>query len=259
MPRFSTFFGVSFRVDSCFEVDFLDIPPFKNGRAASLGKLWIITKKIFSVSLVFNAFLTIACTVGIFGGFYGYYHQWQPFAPYLISGNLLWVVIAAAVINIFPSAGLGRSLHTGRILFHHYFYGFMVLFFSALYVTFFTSASLLTLFFVNDTSVQINLGRFFLLGGLTLVLDDLPDVNSRLDSGLNWLKFKVGQAGRFVSAVQLVMGVVSFYIFVAVTVSVYNTPQYVTVANFLVIGSYFITSITSFIFVRRKVWQKIAR
>ena len=84
-------------------------------------------------------------------------------------------------------------------------------------------------------------------------------MNSRLDSGLNWLKFKVGQAGRFVSAVQLVMGVVSFYIFVAVTVSVYNTPQYVTVANFLVIGSYFITSITSFIFVRRKVWQKIAR
>jgi hypothetical protein len=223
-----------------------------------LGKLWIITKKIFSVSLVFNALLTIACIVGIFGGFYGYYHQWQPFAPYLISGNLLWVVIVAAGINIFPSASLGRSLHTGRFLFHHYFYGFMVLFFSALYITFFTSVSLLNIFFVNDTSVQINLGRFFLLGGLTLVLDDLPDVHSRLDSGLNWLKCKVGQAGRFVSAIQLAVGVVSSYVFVAVTVSVYNTPEYVTVANFLVIGNFFITSVTSFIFVKRKVWQKIA-
>jgi len=223
-----------------------------------LGKLWVITKKIFSVSLVFNVLLTIGCTVGIFGGFYGYYHNWHPFVPYLINGNLLWVVIAAAVINIFPSAGLGRSLHTGRFLFHHYFYGFMVLFFSAVYVTFFTPVSLLNIFLVNNTSVQVNLGRFFILGGWTLVLDDLPDVHTKLDSGLNWLKCKVGQAGRFVSAVQLAAGAVSFYVFAAITISVYNTPEYVTVANFLVIGSFFITSITSFVFVRRQVWQKIA-
>jgi hypothetical protein len=223
-----------------------------------MRRLWIIVKKIFSVSLVFNALLTIGCTVGIFGGFYGYYHDWHPFAPYLISGNLLWVAIAAAVINIFPSAGLGRSLHTGRFLFHHYFYGFMVLFFSAVYVIFFTPVSLLTIFLVNNTSVAVNVGRFFILGGWTLVLDDLPDVHSRLDSGLNWLKCKVGQGGRFVSAVQLAVGVVSLYVFAAVTLSVYTTPDYVTVANLLLIGTLFITSITSFIFVKRQVWQKIA-
>jgi hypothetical protein len=223
-----------------------------------MRRLWIIVKKIFSVSLVFNALLTIGCTVGIFGGFYGYYHNWHPFAPYLISGNLLWVAIAAAVINIFPSAGLGRSLHTGRFLFHHYFYGFMVLFFSAVYVIFFTPVSLLTIFLVNNTSVAVNVGRFFILGGWTLVLDDLPDVHSRLDSGLNWLKCKVGQGGRFVSAVQLAVGVVSLYVFAAVTLSVYTTPDYVTVANLLLIGTLFITSITSFIFVKRQVWQKIA-
>jgi hypothetical protein len=223
-----------------------------------MRRLWIIVKKIFSVSLVFNALLTIGCTVGILGGFYWYYHDWHPFAPYLLSGNLLWVAIAAAVINIFPSAGLGRSLQTGRFLFHHYFYGFMVLFFSAVYVIFFTPVSLLNIFLVNNTSVSVNAGRFFLLGGWTLVLDDLPDVHSRLDSGLNWLKCKVGQGGRFVSAVQLAVGAVSIYVFAAVTLSVYTTPGYVTVANLLLIGTLFITSITSFIFVKRQVWQKLA-
>jgi hypothetical protein len=217
----------------------------------------VIFKKIFSVSLVFNALLTIGCVSGIIAGLYWYYHDWHPFSPYLISGNLFWVAIAAAIINIFPSAGLGRSLHTGRFLFHHYFYGFMVLVCAIVYIVFFTPISLLTIFLVNDTSIQVNVGRFFILGGLTLVLDDLPDVHIKLDSGLNWLKCKAGQSARFVSAAQLVSGAVSLYVFSSVTISVYTTPSYVTIANLLLIGTLFITSITSFIFVRRQVWQRL--
>jgi hypothetical protein len=223
-----------------------------------MRRCWVICKKIFSVSLVFNALLTIGCISGILAGFYLYYHDWHPFLPYLISGNLFWVAITAAIINIFPSAGLGRSLHTGRFLFHHYFYGFIVLVCAVVYIVFITPISLLTIFLVNDTSVQVNVGRFFILGGLTLVLDDLPDVHTKLDSGLNWLKYKVGKGARFVSAVQLVAGTVSLYVSASVTLSVYATPEYVTVANLLLIGTLFITSITSFIFVRRRVWQKIA-
>jgi hypothetical protein len=222
-----------------------------------MAKLWVITKKIFSVSLVFNALLTIGCTVGILGGFYWYYHDWHPFSPYLVSGNLLWVAIVAAVINIFPSAGLGRSLHTGRFLFHHYFYGILIIAFSTIYVAFFTQVNLLNLFLVNDTSVQVNIGRFFLLGGLTLLLDDLPDMSKRLESSLNWLKAKVGQGGQVMSVVHVVCGAVSFYLFAAITLSVYSNPQFVTIANIMLIGTLFITSITSFIFVRRSVWQKI--
>lgn len=148
-------------------------------------------------------------------------------------------------------------MHTGRLLFHHYFYGFMVLVCAVIYIVFFTPISLLTIFLVNDTSVQVNVGRFFILGGLTLVLDDLPDVHTKLDLGLNWLKNKVGQGARFVSVFQLMAGIVSLYVFAAVTLSVYNTPAYVTVANLLLIGTLFITSITSFIFVRRQVWQRL--
>jgi hypothetical protein len=222
-----------------------------------LGQLWVLVKKIFSVSLVFNALLTIGCIAGIFGGFYGYYPDWHPFGPYLISGNLFWATIAAAVINIFPSAGLGRSLHTGRFLFHHYFYGILVLVFSAIYVSFFTPVNLLNIFLVNDTSVQVNVGRFFLLGGLTLLLDDLPDVSARMESSLNWLKVKAGQGARIMSAVQIVCGAGSFYIFTAVVLSVYSNTQFVTFANLMLIGTLFITSVTSFIFIKRSVWQKI--
>ena len=170
---------------------------------------------------------------------------------------MFWVAIAAAVINIFPSAGLGRSLHTGRFLFHHYFYGILVLVFSAIYVSFFTAVNLLNIFLVNDTSVQVNVGRFFLLGGLTLLLDDLPDVSARMESSLNWLKAKAGHGARIMSAVQIVCGAVSFYIFTAVVLSVYSNTQFVTFANLMLIGTLFITSVTSFIFIKRSVWQKI--
>ena len=103
-----------------------------------MGRFVVLVKKIFSISLVFNALLTIACVLSILGGFYFFYPNWQPFYPYLINGNLLWIAIAAAVFNIFPSALLGRSLKTGRFLFHHYFYGLIVLALAVVYVVVFT-------------------------------------------------------------------------------------------------------------------------
>jgi hypothetical protein len=222
-----------------------------------MGRCWVICKKTFSVTLVFNALLSIGCAMGILSGFYWRYNNWQPFAPYLVSASLFWVLIFAAVINIFPSAGLGRSLHTGRLFFHHYFYGFLVLLFSAAYVIFFTPVSLFNIFFVNDTSVAVNVGRCFLLGGGALVLDDLPDVHGRVDSMLNWLKAKAGQGGKIISAVQLVTGAVSFYLFVAIALAMNQDAAYITIANLVVLVSVLITSITSLIFVKRKVWLKI--
>jgi hypothetical protein len=218
---------------------------------------WVICKKIFSVSLLFNALLTIACAISILASFYWIFPNWQPYSPYLISGNIFWFAIAGAAINIFPSAKLGRHLHTGRFLFHHYLYGTLVLFASAVYVIVFTPVSLFSIFLVNNTSVAVNLGRFFILGGGALLLDDLPDVHVRVESALNWLKYKVGQAGKIVSALQLIMGSVSLYLFVAVFLAMYQNPQDITVANLLLVGTVLVTGVTSFIFVKRRVWLKI--
>ncbi len=222
-----------------------------------MGRVWILGKKIFSISLVFNALLTIACIIGILAGFYWYYPGWQPFAPYLPNGNLFWLVIAAAIINLYPSAMIGRKLHTGRFLFHHYFYGFLVLLCASVYVVFFTPTSLLTIFLVNNTSMEINVGRFFLLGGSTLLLDDLPDVSKRIERRLNWVKTKALGIPHLLIAAQVVTGVFSFYLFTALLFGMINVPDWMTIANLLLLCSVFITAVTSFVFVKRCFWRSV--
>ncbi len=222
-----------------------------------MGRAWILCKKMFSLTLVFNALLTIACATGILAGFYWYYSGWKPFSPYLIDGSIFWVVIAAAAINVFPSALLGRKLHTGRFLFHHYFYGFLVIVFAAVYVIVFTSAPLTTIFFVNNTNAEVNVGRFFLLGGLTLLLDDLPDVSKRIESSLNWMKAGAHRAKKAIVAAQLVTGAVSFYLLAAVCAAMIQVPEYVTAANVILIFTVLITGVTSFIFVKKRVWHNL--
>ena len=218
---------------------------------------WVICKKIFSVSLLFNTLLTIACAIGILANFYWIFHNWQPFAPFLISGNIFWIAILAAAINIFPSASLGRDLHTGRLLFHHYFYGFLILFCSAFYIILFTPVSLFSIFMVNNTSVPVNAGRFLILGGLTLVLDDLPDVHIRIESALNWLKAKAHQGRKFILTAQLVTGAISLYMFIAICLSISQNPEWITVANSILVSTLLITCITSFASVKRKVWLNL--
>jgi hypothetical protein len=220
-----------------------------------MDRFRIICKKLFSVSLVFNALLTITYCIGILSGIYTYYNGWQPFSPYLFSGIFFWVSIAAAVINIYPSAMLGRKLHTGRFLFHHYFYGFIVLACTIGYIVLVIPQYFFNLFLINDASVSVNIGRFFLLGGITLVLDDLPDVSERIESHLNLLKAKAYQGGKIIAYVHLICGAVSLYIFTAVTVAIIYVPEWRTLANLILLGSMLITAITSFIFVKRGIWD----
>ncbi len=220
-----------------------------------MGRAWILCKKLFSLTLVFNALLTIACVSGIIAGFVWFFPDWKPFYPYLVDGNLFWVAIAAAALNVFPSALVGRHLKTGRFLFHHYFYGFLVLAVAAVYVVAFTSVPIYTIFLVNNTSVAVNAGRFFLLGGFTLVLDDLPDVSKRIESALNWLKAKAFRNQRVLVAAQLLSGAFTLYIAVAVFLAVLMVPEWVTVANFILFFTLLITGGTSFVFAKRRVWR----
>jgi len=219
--------------------------------------IFVYVKKFFSLSLILNSFITLATVAGILYGFYDAWPNWKPFSPYLVTGNLFLVVAAAAFINIFPSASIGRCLHTGRLWFHHYVYGFFVLLSSVIYVVTFTSVSLIMLFFIYSSSVAVNAGRFFVLTGLTLFLDDLPDVSKQVESILNKIKsgfYKIRQA---IHALQLVTGLVSFYVFLAVSLSIIHKLAF-TFSNFITMSTFLITSITSFACVKRKAWLKIA-
>jgi hypothetical protein len=217
----------------------------------------IIAKKTFSLAIIFNALMTLACVAGILTGFYMAMPYWQPYAPYLLSGNLFWFAIAAALINIFPGASTGRTLHTGRFLFHHYFYGLLILLFSSIFVLTLTNVSPLNIFLVENNGVAVNGGRVLLLGGLTLLIDDLPDVSKTVKNILDQVKKKAYQARKILHVSQIVTGFGSFYCGVSIILSTLQNPAKALPNSFL-IGTLLLTGITSFACAKRKIWLNIA-
>jgi hypothetical protein len=125
----------------------------------------VIAKKIFSLSLILNSLITLAAIVQIMFNFYPSFPYWQPYAPYLVNGSVFFLVIIAALLNIYPSASIGRTLNIGRFLFHHYVYGFFVLITSVIFVVFFTSVPLFSLFLVYNETIIANAGKFLVLAG----------------------------------------------------------------------------------------------
>jgi len=218
---------------------------------AILGR--VLLKKTFSLALIFNSLITLGCVSGILYGFYVSYPNWRPFEPYLIDGNLFWITVDAAVINIFPSAAIGRVLHTGRFLFHHYVYGFLVIILASAYIIFFTPAPLLKVFLVDTSNVSVNAGRFLLLIGITLLLDDLPDVSKRLESSLNWVKTKTCKIRKLVHVLQIVTGLVCIYCSSAVLIHTLTEPARALQNSFLIV-SLFITGVIALAHGKRKAW-----
>jgi hypothetical protein len=216
----------------------------------------VIAKKIFSLSLILNSLITLAAIVQIMFNFYPSFPYWQPYAPYLVNGSVFFLVIIAALLNIYPSASIGRILHTGRFLFHHYVYGFFVLLTSVIFVVFFTSVPLFSLFLIYNETVIVNAGKFLVLAGFTLVLDDLPDVTERIDSGLNILKSKAYHIRKALFVLQLITGLVSFYVFIGVSLWTTQHSE-LALAAYFTSGTFLITSLTSIFCVIRKAWLKV--
>jgi len=219
-----------------------------------LGKT--LLKKIFSLALIFNALISIATVAGIIVGYYRAYPHWQPYAPFLLSGSLFWFALVAAAINIFHSAAIGRVLHISRFLFHHYVYGIFVIVITSVYVVFFTPVSLLGIFFVENSSVAVNVGRAFLLGGMVLLLDDLPDVSRYIETSLNWLKIKACRIKMALHVSQFITGVFAIYCSLAILLSTVQDSAR-ALPNSFVIVSLFITGITSFVLVKRRAWLNL--
>lgn len=217
-------------------------------------KVWM--KKVFSLALMLNAFVTLAAIIGLTYGFYLAWPRWKPFEPFLISGNVFLLVIAAGLINIFPSACIGRKLHTGRFLFHHYVYGAAVLVTSSFCVLAFSSLSLVGFFLLNTSNMAINAGRFFVLAGVTLLLDDLPDVSKGIETSLNKIKTGFYKIRKAIHVLQFLTGVATLYVFVSILLTEIKNWN-LGLNNAFTMGTLLVTSITSFMFVKRKAWLNI--
>jgi hypothetical protein len=221
-----------------------------------MGSVSVILKKIFVLAVMINALFTVTCLTELLTGFYRALPWWRPFWPYLVNGNLFWLIIIAAILNIYPIASWGRNLHTGRFLFHHYVYGFAVLLLACIFVVAFTSVSLVDLFLINTNDLAVNAGRFFVLGGLVLFLDDLPDVSKRVEFSLSKLKQKAYRGRRIIFFLQLFSGLASFGICFAMVFWGSQHPASVPNNLFLIITC-LLTSFTSLVLLRRKDWLKI--
>ncbi len=222
-----------------------------------MGQVWVILKKTFSMALIFNALISVTAVAGMLYGFYTSDPPWHPFAPFLFDGNLFWLALAAGVLCIFPAAATGRSLHTGRFLFHHYVYGFIVVVITAVLVTVFTPYSAISMFFVDSNDVGVNAARTFFLAGLALFLDDMPDVSLHTERGLNWLKTKCCYIKRTLHYATLVTGIFAIYTALAMTAYTITDNYYRWLPNSFGIGTLIITGIMCIGFFVRKDWLKI--
>jgi hypothetical protein len=224
----------------------------------SAASVKTIFKKTFSIALIFNSLISIACVAGIIYGYYQAYPYWKPYEPFLINGNIFWLAILAGLINIFPGAAIGRALHTGRFLFHHYVYGFFVLASTTALVGVYTGLNVISIFFIDSNTVVVNAGRCFFLAGLALFLDDLPDVNRHVERGLNWIKRGAYQIRKTLHIVQFITGIFAFYCALSILLStLQNSARWLP--NSFVIVSLFITAITSFALAKQGAWLKITR
>lgn len=221
------------------------------------NKVLVILKKTFSLTLIFNALITITAVAGMLYGFYTSNPPWHPFAPFLPDGNLFWLALAAGALCIFPAAATGRSLHTGRFLFHHYVYGFIVLAATAVLVRVFTPYSAVSIFFVDSNDVGVNAARTFFLAGLALFLDDMPDASSRAERGLNWIKAKCCHVKRTLHYATLITGLFAIYTALAMTAYTIADNFYRWLPNSFSIGTLLITGVMCIGFFARKDWLKI--
>lgn len=218
------------------------------------GLVSVLARKLFSLILTFNCLLCIVYAAGLLVGFYE--ANWKLYPPYLIAGSLFWVTILASIVNIFPAMSVGR-VKTGRLWFHHFVYGFIVLILALIMLKVFTPVPLIGLFTARNASLAINIGRCFVLGGLTLVLDDFADISRGLRSVLSTLKTKAYQARKIIHATQFLTGLLSFYIFVCVSLYIALNPAQATLGNLILTGTLLVTSLTSFVGLKRKMWLNI--
>jgi hypothetical protein len=210
-------------------------------------------KKALSWVLTFNCLLTILVAVGLLSVFYA--AHWKLYQPYLLNANLLWAAILTSIMNFFPTANLGR-VKVRRLRFHHFVYGLAILAASVVLIMF-MPIPLMNLFKLYVRDVGFNVGRVFILVGLTLIIDDFGDVSNITMKALRFMKSKVYQNRRMIHVLQCFLFCITFYIFLCVTIWLTQNPKGINLPNLVIDGTTLVSSLTAFGSVDKKIWLRI--
>jgi len=217
---------------------------------AAVRSVWTCCRKTVSWVLTFNCLLCILLAVGFLVMFYS--AHWRLYEPFLLSANLLWAPVLASALNLFPITSFGQ-VRVRRLGVHHFVYGFVIV--AAALV--FMSVGLLSLFVVNARGLRVNVGRVFVLVGLTLIVDDFADISERTRVGLLFLESKVYGLRRGVHALQGLLSLVTLGVFMCVLVWLTQNPRGLNLANFVFEGSMLVTGLTGVLSVGKRVWLRI--
>jgi uncharacterized membrane protein len=210
-------------------------------------------KKTLSWLLTFNCLLSIVLAIGLLTGFYA--AHWKLYQPYLLNANLLWAAIPASIMNFFPTANFGH-VKVPRLKFHHFIYGFAIFAASTSFIMF-MSFSLVSLFTVNIPDVNFNVGRVFILVGLTLIIDDFADISNMTARGLRFVKSKAYQERRIFHGVQCLLCCITLFVSLAIAVWLIRNPGGLNLKNLTTDVSLLVTSLTALGSVQKKIWLKI--
>ena len=179
-------------------------------------------RKTLSLALIFNSIISLASVVNILAAFYLSTNGWRPYSPYLIDGSLFLLVIVTAVLNIVPAKLVGK-VDLGRILFHHYVYGFLASSISITLMAVFAPAYILVCLMPSlgfqTTGLQMIMiysGLFFVYGGLTLMIDDIHDVSLRLGKVLDRLKLWAYKSSKTLQKVHFISSLATVYTAISV-------------------------------------------
>ena len=210
----------------------------------------VIAKKVFTLTMLFNSVLTVAYTVNLAFNFDSFFPDW-PYSVLQLKNVIILFVLINGVLNIYPSILLGKPLHTGRLFFHHYVYGFFVMLIGFGFVLLAAPRESFNLFFVYDTDVAVNAGRLFILVGATMFIDDIRDVHPTISLTINRIEEKTQPYSLFFSSFHLVTGVLTLYLVSLLWYAMSQNPGYLVMPNLILTVNLFITSLISFAFVAR--------
>jgi hypothetical protein len=99
---------------------------------------------------------------------------------------------------------VGRKLHTGRFLFHHYFYGLIVMIIAAIYIVFFTPVSLVTLFLGFNETIEVNLVQILHTRRISITARRLARCFKANRRTPYWMKSKAIQIPRVIGLLQAI-------------------------------------------------------
>lgn len=214
--------------------------------------------KSFGLVLIFNSLLTAAygfTAYRLFNWFFPYDSQ---FYTYLFTGHIFLMAAVAGLLNIIPSLMVSRSFSTGRVLFHHYVYGVFVIVGACIYLAL-IPFDLLSAFLVYDTRTSVNVARLLILVGVTMIIDDLPDVHPGINLAISWIKPKTGSFTRILLAVHLVAAVTTLYVVILLCLAVWMNPEWNTIAIGILVINFLITELIAFTAIKKHAWDKLKR